>query len=55
MKDTYTYTARSADDPDEVAPFTLHDHSLSVELGGALLARVERVFQPEQAEGETQC
>ena len=53
MKDTYTYTARSADDPDEVATFTLHDHSLSVELGGALLAQVERVFQPEEAEGET--
>ncbi|MFQ5341761.1 MAG: hypothetical protein ACE5F6_09480 [Anaerolineae bacterium] len=52
MKDTYTYTARSADDPDEVATFTLHDHSLSVELGGALLAQVERLFQPDDAEGE---
>jgi len=52
MKDTYTYTARSADDPDEVATFTLHDHSLSVELGGALLAQMERVFQPEAGEAD---
>ncbi|RME42713.1 MAG: hypothetical protein D6791_17080, partial [Chloroflexi bacterium] len=52
MQDTYTYTARSAENPDEVATFTLHDHSLSVELGGALLAQVERALQPEEAQGE---
>lgn len=48
MKDTYTYTARSADNPDEVATLTLHDHHLSVELGGVLLEQVEKVFRPEQ-------
>lgn len=45
MKDTYTYTARSAENPEEMATFTLHDHQMSIELGGALLEQVERVFR----------
>lgn len=45
MKDTYTFTARSAEKPEEVATLTLHNHSMSVELGGALLEQVEKVFQ----------
>lgn len=50
MKETYTYTARSADDPEQMATFTLHDHRLSVELGGALLEQVEQLFQPDRQE-----
>jgi hypothetical protein len=30
MQNTYTYTARSADDPDRVATFTLHDYQMTV-------------------------
>lgn len=52
MKDTYTYTTRSADDPEEMATFTLHNHSMSIELGGALLEQVERVFRNGDSEGE---
>ncbi|MBS1253790.1 MAG: hypothetical protein MAG451_02843 [Anaerolineales bacterium] len=49
MRDTYTYTARSAEDPAEMATLTLHDHRLSVELGGALLEQVEKLFQGGEA------
>lgn len=52
MRDTYTYTARSAEKLEEMATFTLHNHSLSVELGGALLEQVERLFQPESRAAE---
>ncbi len=32
MSKTYTYTARSADDPAQVATFTFYDQNLSIEL-----------------------
>jgi hypothetical protein len=48
-EDTYTYTARSVEDPAQVVTFTLHDHSMSVDLGTAL-EYVERALQPEQAD-----
>ncbi len=49
MHDTYTFTARSADKPEEMATLTLHDHSLSVELGSALLEQIEKLFQGGEA------
>ncbi len=36
MKNTYTYTARSAQNPERVLTFTLHDDTLSVNLTGVL-------------------
>lgn len=48
---TYTYTARSADQPEHVVTFTLHDHSVSVEPG-APLEHVERALQAEKGETE---
>lgn len=42
---TYTYTARSVDDPDEIATFTLHDDRISIEMGAALLERVSQVAE----------
>lgn len=44
MADTYTYTARSAEDPERVVTFTLRDSRLSVEVG-APLEQVERVIE----------
>ncbi len=48
MEDTYTYIARSAEDPAKAVTFTLHDNSMSVGLG-APLEHVERALE---AEGE---
>ena len=45
MKSTYTYTARSADDPDDIATFTLHDGRISIEMGNTLLERVSQVAE----------
>jgi hypothetical protein len=44
MENTYTYTARSADNPDEVVTFTLHDHGMSVGVS-APLGNVDRALQ----------
>jgi hypothetical protein len=50
-ENTYTYTARSAEDPTQVVTFTLHDHSVSVELA-APLEHVERALSGEEGEAE---
>lgn len=55
MEDTYTYTARSVENPEQVVTFTLHDHSMSVGLGAPLeqISRVLDAASPEpEAEGE---
>jgi len=49
MENTYTYTARNADNPEQVVIFTLHDHALSVGIG-APLEHVERVIRAKTAE-----
>jgi hypothetical protein len=49
MENTYTYIARSADDPARVTTFTLFDHSLSVGLG-APLEQIERALPTEDEE-----
>jgi hypothetical protein len=53
MENTYTYIARDADDPAQIATFTLFDHSLSVGLG-APLEQIERALetQGEDQKGE---
>ena len=38
MQDTYTYIARSAEDPSKVAIFTLYDHSMTIEPGATVEA-----------------
>jgi hypothetical protein len=53
-EDTYTYTARSAENPELVVTFTLHDHSMSVELG-APLEQVEKALQAKHDGAESQA
>jgi len=45
---TYTYTARSADDPDQVVTFTLQDHRMVIDVG-VPLEHVERALRRRQA------
>jgi len=51
LENTYTYTARSADNPEQIVTLTLHNHSLSVGVG-APLEHIERALQAESAENE---
>lgn len=44
MENTYTYTARSIENPEQVVTFTLQDHHMSVGLG-APLEQVETLLQ----------
>jgi hypothetical protein len=52
MEDTYTYTARSALNPERVVTFTLYDHHMSVEVG-APLEQMERIIESRAEEEET--
>jgi hypothetical protein len=49
MENTYTYTARSAEDPKRVVTFTLHNHSMSVGITTSL-EQVERALDSEDGE-----
>jgi hypothetical protein len=54
MEDTYTFIARSAHNPDKVATFTLHDDTMSVDIGSPL-EYLERALQTsEEDEPEAQ-
>lgn len=44
-ENTFTYTARSADDPNKMAMFTLHNGSVSVELGNAIVEQVGEAYE----------
>jgi hypothetical protein len=44
-ENTFTYTARSATDPDKMAMFTLHNGSVSVELGNAIMEQVGEAYE----------
>jgi hypothetical protein len=45
MKDnTFTFTARSATDPEKMATFTLHNGSVSIELGNMLVQQVGEAY-----------
>jgi hypothetical protein len=46
MENTYTYTARSIENPEQVVTLTLQDHHMSVGLG-APLEQIEAVLQQE--------
>jgi hypothetical protein len=48
MENTYTYTARSADNPEKVVTFTCYDHSLVVDVG-VPIEQIERALQARQA------
>jgi hypothetical protein len=50
MENTFTYTARSRENPERIVTFTLYDHHLSVDLGG-VIEHVDRVLRHEP-EGE---
>ncbi len=59
MENTYTYTARSAENPDRVVTFTLHGNRMSVGVG-APLEQVEQVIRasrevPPEEEGEAEA
>lgn len=43
-ENTMTFTARSAENPDKMAMFTLHNGSVSIQLGNALLEQVEEAY-----------
>jgi hypothetical protein len=51
MASTYTYTARSADSPENVVTFTIADHSVMVDTG-APVEQVERTLEATQAKVE---
>ena len=44
MENTYTYTARSIENPEQVVTFTLQDHQMSVGVG-APMEQIETVLQ----------
>ena len=44
MENTYTYTARNIEDPEQVVTLTLQDHHMSVGLG-APLEQIETVLE----------
>jgi hypothetical protein len=50
-KKTYTYTARSINDPTQVITFTLYNENMSVELG-APVEHIERAFQATEEDEE---
>jgi len=47
MTDTYTFTARSTEDPQNVVTFTLEDHHLQIDLTG-LLEPLSHITDPEK-------
>jgi hypothetical protein len=49
-ENTFTYTARSANDPNKMAMFTLHNGSVSVELGNAIMEQVGEAYDTYQDE-----
>lgn len=51
MENTYTFTARSAQEPAHVATFTLHDGHMAVDIG-ASLPEVEKLLRNGDDSGE---
>jgi hypothetical protein len=51
MEDTYTYTARSIEYPEQAVTFTLHNHHMSVEMA-APVEQVERMLPARDGEEE---
>jgi hypothetical protein len=44
-EDTFTFTARSVADPEKMAMFTLHNGSVSVDLGNTLVEQVGAAYE----------
>jgi hypothetical protein len=51
MHDTYTYTARSAEDPAKIATFTLYNNHMRINLTG-IIDQVSDIAQAEEKPGE---
>jgi hypothetical protein len=51
-ENTFTFTARSATNPTKMATFTLHNGSVSVELGNTLAEQLDEVYEKFDEEGE---
>ncbi len=47
-EDTFTFAARSARDPQKMATFTLHNGSVSVDLGNALMEQASEAYESYQ-------
>lgn len=43
-EDTFTYTARSTENPDRLATYTLHNGSVSVKFGEAMVEQIEEAM-----------
>ncbi|MDX1435587.1 MAG: hypothetical protein R3335_02170 [Anaerolineales bacterium] len=52
MENTYTYTARNVENPEQVVTLTLQNHHMSVGLG-APLEQIETALQQFDANGQT--
>lgn len=52
-ENTFTYTARSAQDPEKMAMFTLHNGSVSVQLGDTLMEQAEEAYESFRDEDDT--
>lgn len=50
-ENTFTYTARSGADPNKMAMFTLHNGSVSVELGNVIMEQVGEAYDTFRDEG----
>lgn len=53
MATTYTYTARSADDPSHMATFTLYQERMTIDVGGAF-EQIERTIQARAQSAKSQ-
>ena len=52
MKNTYTFTARSAENPAHVATFTLHDDHMAVDIGTSLATAEKLLRNGDGDDGE---
>lgn len=52
-ENTFTYTARSTQNPEKMAMFTLHNGSVSVQLGNALMEQAEEAYESFRDEDDT--
>lgn len=50
-ENTFTYTARSKENPDRLATYTLHNGSVSVKFGEAMLEQVEEAIAALDEDG----
>lgn len=50
-QDTYTFTARSAVNPNKVATFTFHNGDVSVELGNAIVEQATEAYEALTEDG----